>query len=659
MLFEPVNIGNLTLANRIVMSAMNLGWAKDGEINQRIVDFYVERARGEAGLIVVGGATVESPITHGGFISIHDDSLLAGHTTLTTAVRAAGACIGLQLFHAGRYSFGFLDGRDVVAPSPIPSKLTKNTPRELSIPDIKQIVCNFADASLRAQKAGYQLVEFIMSAGYLASQFLSPLTNQRSDEYGGSIENRMRFPLEVIAAIRQMVGPNFPISVRLGGSDFMEGGNGWQEISIVAKELEKASVNILNVTGGWHEASIPQIQSVVPGGTYAYLAAKIKEQVRIPVVASNRINDPALAENILQNGQADLITVARGFLADPEWAGKARQEKPIRKCIACMTCLDSLFMGQGLQCAVNPQCGKEDQQITKSPQTRNFLIVGSGPAGLEAARIAALKGHQVTIWEKADRIGGQWNIALVPPGKLEFKSLLEFYEQELASLGVKIVLNITAHPDSVKAGNYDVVLIATGAVPRNLPFCAQTGAQVINAWDVLNGSPVKGPNIVVVGGGSVGCETALFLAEKGTLDPETLRFMMLHQVEKPDTLYKLLTQGSLRLKLVEMGDSLATDMGRSQRWATLRHMQILGVEALTGVKVSSIAHNHVKVVTGDDEEHQLKADTVVLAIGSTSNDRLHYELKNQMNEVYLLGDATGPAKLINATQQAFELVNGL
>lgn len=659
MLFEPVKIGNLTVANRIVMAAMNLGWANDGEINQRIIDFYVERARGEAGLIVVGGATVEPPITNGGFISIHDDSLLAGHKMLTSAVKAAGACIGLQLFHAGRYSFDFLGGKDVFAPSPIPSKLTGHTPKELSIPEIKNIVCNFADAAGRAQTAGYQLVEFIMSAGYLASQFLSPLTNQRSDEYGGSMENRMRFPLEVIASIRKQVGSDFPIGVRLGGSDFMEGGNGWQEMSLVARELEKASVNILNVTGGWHEAPIPQIQSEVPRGSYAYLAAKIKEQVSIPVVASNRINNPALAENILQNGQADLVTVARGFLADPEWASKARQGKPIRTCIACMTCLDTLFMGQGLQCAVNPQCGRENQQIIKSPQAKKFLVVGSGPAGLEAARIAALKGHQVTIWEKADRIGGQWNIALVPPGKQEFKSLLDFYEQELAYLGVEIVLNKTADPASVKSGNYNVVLIATGAVPRSLPFLPQADANVINAWDVLNGSPVKGPNIVVVGGGSVGCETALFLAEKGTLDPESLKFMMLNRTEKPDTLFELLTRGSLQVKLIEMGDSLASDMGRSPRWGALRHMRTLGVEAITNVKVSAIAPGHVKIVTMNNEEHQLKADTVVLAIGSISNDRLHYELKNQMDEVYLLGDATGPAKLINATQQAFDLVNGL
>ncbi len=658
MLFEPIKIANLSLKNRIVMSAMNLGWAQEGEINQRIMDFYVERARGEAGLIMIGGATVEPPTVRRGFISIHDDQLLAGHKRLTSAVKDAGAGIGLQLFHSGRYSFGFLEGQEVVAPSPIPSKLTRYTPKELSVPEIQQIVGNFAAAALRAQTAGYQLVEFIMSAGYLASQFLSPLTNHRHDEYGGSIENRMRFPLEVIAAIRQAVGADFPIGVRLGGSDFMQGGNGWQEMCIVAKELEKASVNILNVTGGWHESLIPQIPAEVPRGNYAYLAAKIKDHIKIPVVASNRINNPDLAENILQNGQADLITVARGFLADPQWGSKARQKKPIRQCIACMTCLDNLFRGQGVQCAVNPQCGKEEQQIITSPTAKRFLIVGSGPAGLEAARIAALKGHQVTIWEKACRIGGQWNIALVPPGKQEFKSLLDFYEQELARLGVEIVFNRTADSESVKSEAFDVIIIATGALPRQLSFCAQAGAQILSAWDVLNGAPIQGPDIVVVGGGSVGCETALFLAEKGTLDSESLKFMMLNQVETPDILYQLLTQGSLRVKLVEMQDNLATDMGRGLRWGTLKHMRTLGVETITGVKVTSVAHNHIKVVR-DDEEHQLKADTVVLAIGSVSNDRLHYELKNQMKDVYLLGDACSPGKLINAVHQAFDLVNGL
>lgn len=661
MLFEPIKIGNMYLKNRIVMSSMNLGYAHDGEVNQRIIDFYAERARGEAGLIMVGGAPIEPSGTYGGFINIYNDSLLTNHNILTRAVKAAGACIGLQLFHAGRLSFGFVDGMEVLAPSPLPSKLTGYMPRELTILEIHRIIDSFADGALRARKAGYDLVEVIITGGYLINQFLSPLTNHRTDEYGGSPENRMRFAREVIEAIRAKVGPDYPIGVRLGANDLIKGGNGWREMSIVAQELEKASVNVLNVTGGWHESPIPQIQSVVPRGAYTYLAAKIKEQVKIPVAASNRINNPALAEEILQNNQADLITVARGFLADPEWGIKARQGRAanIRKCIGCMHCLGKLFEGQPVECAVNPQCGREQQRIIAAPVAKKILVVGSGPAGLEAARVAALKGHRVSIWEKEDQIGGQWNIALVPPGKSEFQSLRDYYEHELTSLEVKIVLNKTADPGSIKAGDYDIVLLATGATPNNLPFSAEKGSRILNAWDVLKGFPVQGPDIVVVGGGSVGCETALFLAEKGTLDAETLKFMMLNQVETTDTLYDLITRGCHRVKVVEMGDSLCADMGRGPRWTLLRQMKTFSVDTLTGIKVSAITPGYVKVMSKDNEEQQLKADTVVVAVGSSPNDRLYYELRNQVNEVHLLGDATTPAKLINATHQAFKLANGL
>lgn len=661
MLFEPIKIGNLYLKNRIVMSPMNLNYAHNGEVNQRIVNFYVERALGEAGLIMVGGAQIEPSGSYGAFIDIHNDSLIINHKKLTKAVKKAGACIGLQLFHAGRLSFGFVDGLEVLAPSPIPSKLTGYMPRELTIPEIHRIINSFGNSALRAREAGYDLVEVIITGGYLVNQFLSPLTNHRSDQYGGSPENRMRFAREVIEGIREKVGPDYPIGVRLGANDLVIGGNGWREMSVVARELEQASVNVLNVTGGWHESPIPQIQSVVPRGAYTYLAAKIKEQVKIPVVASNRINNPALAEEILQNNRADLITVARGFLADPEWGKKARQGRTenIRKCIACMHCLGKLFEGQPVECAVNPQCGREEQRINVTPEAKKFLVVGSGPAGLEAARVAALKGHQVSIWEKEDRIGGQWNIAVVPPGKGEFRSLLDYYEHELTTLGVEIVLNKTADTTSIKAGHYDIVLIATGAVPSNLPFNAAKGTRIVNAWDVLKGYPVQGPDIVVAGGGTVGCETALFLAEKGTIDAETLKFMMLNQVEEPETLYELITRGCHRVKVVEMGDSLCADMGRGPRWTLLRQMKTFSVDTLTGMKVSAITPGYVKVLNKDNEEQQLKADTVVVAVGSSPNDRLYYELRNQLNEVYLLGDATIPAKLINAIKQAFELVNGM
>jgi 2,4-dienoyl-CoA reductase (NADPH2) len=423
-----------------------------------------------------------------------------------------------------------------------------------------------------------------------------------------------------------------------------------------ARELEKASVDVINVTGGWHEAAVPQIQSDVPAGTYAYLAAKIKAEVNIPVAASNRINNPALAEQILQNRQADLVTVARGFLADSQWALKARSNPGgIRRCIACMNCLDELFAGHGVSCAVNPRCGREQLHTERAARSKKILVVGSGPAGLEAAHIASLRGHRVAVWESSNHIGGQWHIAAVPPGKSEFRSLLDFYRRELAAQKVEIVLNKTADLESIKAAGFDAVILATGAVPRKLPFLPDEGARVLNAWDVLAGCPVEGPDIAVVGGGAAGCETALFLAEKGTLSAESLKFMILNSVEPPETIINLLTRGSYRIRLIEMGDKLAADMGRSPRWTLLRHMRRLGVETFTNTRVSAAAPGHVKIVTADNEEQQLKADTIVLAVGSKANDRLYYELKNRLPEVYLIGDAAGPGRLVNATRQGFDV----
>lgn len=658
MLFNEIQIKNLTLKNRIVMPAITLNYAPDGKVNQRLIDLYRERARGGAGLIMVGGAAVEESGVGGGFISIHHDDFIEGHSKLTLAIKESGSRAGLQLFHAGRYSFGFRYGKKVAAPSPLASRLTGHVPEEMSSNDIYEVINSFSEAARRAQQAGYELIEVIGSAGYLISQFLSPLTNVRTDEYGGSYANRMRFGLQIIEAVRNQVGPDFPISVRLGGNDFVSGGNTLAEMAEFARELEKASVNLINVTGGWHESNIPQISAEVPVGAYSYLAHGIKSAVNIPVVASNRINDPHVAEEILSTGQADLVSIARGLLADPWWGMKAKtgQTRLIRKCIACMNCLDRLFSGQDVLCAINPQCGRESEMaITPASDPKKVVVIGAGPAGLEAARVAAMKGHLVSLWEKEDKIGGQWNLAAMPPGKEAFHSLLDYYQAILDEFEVEIKLNTTATANMVKSAFPDAVIVATGAHPFQ-PEIAITGQPlVISAEDVLKGQPISGPDIVIIGGGSVGCETALFLAEKGTINADTLKFMILHQSEDPKTIYDLLTRSHYRVKVVEMSKHVASDMGKATRWALIKQIRMRGISIKSRYKVVEISPTGVKIMNDAGEMSDLKANTVVLATGSQASNRLYLELKDALPEVHLVGDAINPGQVMTAIHQAFAI----
>jgi 2,4-dienoyl-CoA reductase (NADPH2) len=657
VLFSQVKIKNLTLKNRIVMPAITLNYDPAGSVTQRMIDLYRERARGGAGLIMIGGAAVDADGVAGGFISIHDDQLIEGHRKLVTEVKRAGARVGLQLIHTGRYSFGFRDGKDVVAPSPLASRLTGFTPREMTTDDIRRVVDCFGQAALRAVQAGYDLVEIIASAGYLISQFLSPVTNQRTDEYGGSYAHRMRFGLEVIRTVRDRVGPDFPLSVRLGGNDFMTGGNTMEEIVQFAAELEKASVDLINVTGGWHESYVPQISSEVPAGGYSYLAQQVKSAVNLPVAASNRINDPQIAEEILSLGHADLVSVGRGFLADPDWANKAQSDPAsIRKCIACGTCLDHLFSGQAVVCAINPQCGRErEMAIVPANDPKKVIIIGAGPAGLEAARVAALKGHLVSLWEKSDTIGGQWNLAAKAPGKEEFCSLLIYYHTVLNDLGVEIKFNTTATSAKVKSAFPDAVIVATGAKPYCLDLVIKGDPPIIDATEVLKGHPVTGPDIVIIGAGSVGCETAVYLAEKGTISADVVKFMMLHQSETPETIYKLLTQGYYNIKVVEMTKHAASDMGKATRWALLKQMNIRGIKTIFQAKVIEINPSGVKVVSHTGEESELHADTVIMAAGSQSNNDLYQHLLGEVPEIHLIGDAVAPGRVMKAIYQAFEV----
>ena len=663
-LFEPIEINHLQLKNRVIMPAMNLGYTHDGTVNQRLIEFYHQRAQGGAGLIMIGGTAIEKTGVIGGFVSLHDDAFIKGHQQLCDTLHEEGAAVGCQLFQAGRYSAAFLAGMDVYAPSPIPSRLTRHTPRELSTEEVYQMIEHFGQAALRAKKAHYDLVEVIMSAGYLVSEFLSPITNQRTDEFGGRLENRMHFALEVIREIRQQVGPDYPISVRLGASDFIPGGTTLTDTSLLARELEKAGVDMINVTGGWHESNVPQISAEVPRGNYVYLASCIKENVTIPVAASNRINSPALAEQILLNGQADLISIARGMLADPDWVCKAAGENqhPIRKCIACMNCLHALFEqdSHGVYCAINPAAGQEYQSnIIPARKAKKILVIGAGPAGLEAARAAALCGHEVELWERESSIGGQWKIASVPPGKEEFHSLIEYYADELSYLGVRIRTEYDATAEKVAAYKADAVLVATGAYPLMPAIPHDDQARVISAWEVLKGHPVKGPRVLIVGGGSVGCETALYLAEKGSLSAEVLKFLFLHGAETPETLYQLITESSYKVSIIEKEARLAQDMIGPVRWGVIKHLHLLNIETMLNHSVCEISPQSVTIVDKDKHYQTIAADTIIMAVGARPDQNLYNELKNSGENVFLLGDARTPGQVKDAIHTSFSLVQSL
>jgi len=654
MLFEPIKIHNLMVKNRIVMPGFHLNYAQEGAITDKLVNFYEARAKGGTGLIIVGGAAIDPNGVFAGWISIHNDSLISGHKRLTEAVKAYGARIGLQLLHQGRYSAGFNEGKDVVAPSAVASRLSGFVPRELTKAEIEKIIADFGAAAKRAREAGYDLVEIGSSAGYLINQFLSPFTNQRQDEYGGNLQNRMRFGREVLAEVRRQVGPDYPISVRLGGQDFIKGGASLEDVQAFARELEKAGANLFNVTGGWHESSIPQLNGEVPAAGFSYMAGKIKSQVNVPVAASNRIASPEVAEQVLLEGKADMVSVARGLVADPEWPDKAQKgHKPIRKCIACMLCLDQIFKRRPVICSVNPLCGADNEAVTTAAVKKKVLVVGAGPAGLEAACTLAERGHYVTLMEKEQAIGGQWRLAAVPPGKADFLSLLDYYDKRLAAASVELIMGKTATPEEIQAFGADAIIIASGAQPVNeVPFPCE-GVRVLQAWEVLAGTPVEGNNIVVVGGGSVGCETALYLAEQGSLDAFTAKFMLIHEVEPAEEIRKLLLTGRYKVAIIEQQKNLARDMNNASRWLLLKNLNLFGVTIYNQTSVESVSASGMALKQAD-KSLTIKADTVVLALGSKPDNALYAALAGQP-DVYLIGDARSPGKVHEAIHEAHKL----
>ena len=656
-LFSPIRINTLEVANRIVMTAMHLGYTPGGEVNDRLLAFYSARARGGAGLIIVGGCTIDELAGMSDMVGIYEDRFIPGLQRLTTEIKGYGAGVAAQLYQAGRYTHSsMIGGKKPISASAVRSILTGETPRALELEEIPAVQMKYAQAAGRARRAGFDAVEILGSAGYLISQFLSPLTNIRNDQYGGSLENRMRFGIEVVEKVRGAVGPDFPVIMRLAGNDFMKGGHTNQEARIFASELEKVGVDLFNVTGGWHETRIPQLTMFVPRKAFIYLARGIKSAVSVPVLGSNRINDPALAEELLRSGEVDMVTMARALLADPDMPSKARAGMPDRiyHCIACnQGCFDNIFRFQPVTCLVNPLAGMEAEvRIRPADPAKRVLVVGGGPAGMKAACVAAQRGHRVTIVEKRHELGGQLLLNRNIPGRQEMVTAAQDLINNLKGHGIEIVLGREADGQWIWKRAPEVVVVATGGVPLLPDIEGIRNPKAVMAWDLLSGKAEAGRRVVVIGGNAVGLETALFLANQGTLSPEVLHFLLANRAESLETLEELVSRGNRKVTVVEMTTRAGQDIGSSTRWTVMAELRRLGVRLFTGTRARAITDQGVRVDRTRGSEH-LPADTVVIATGASPVNPFIHALAGLNAEVYTIGDAKEPRNALEAVKEGF------
>ncbi len=656
-LFNTICIGQVELKNRLYMPAMHLNMCKTFLVTEQLCEFYRERAKGGVGLISVGYATVDELSGTPTNIGAHLDEHVPGLAALATAIHEGGAKATVQLNHAGRYNMSFfLGGKKPVAPSPIASRLTRETPEELSPEKIRETILRFATAAQRVSDAGFDLVEILAGTGYLISEFLSPLTNMRLDEYGGSLENRMRFGLEVVRAIKNLVGAGFPILVRLNGNDFMDGGIGPEELLEFAVALEAEGVDALCINVGWHEAQVPQIVSQVPRGAFSYLARDIKQRVSVPVIASHRINDPAIARFLVEEGFCDMVALGRALIADPFFPEKARtgREQEIVHCVACgQGCFDHVFKMKPVECLCNPRAGHEFEALPAKTETpKKVMVVGGGVAGMSAAIAAAEQGHHVVLFEAGSRLGGQLYLAGAPPGRGEFLVFADDLAHQVELRGIKVLLNSRVDGKILVAEKPDFVILATGGESITPPIPGVQLENVVQAWDVLSGKVVTGRRVVVVGGGAVGIETALFLAEKGTLSGDEIKFLLVNRAVAPEKLYTLATSGSKEVMVVEMADTLGSNFGKSTRWGMLQDLGRYGVKTLLKAKIVEITEKGVRLEQGG-ELQEIPADSVVLAVGTRSSNPLEHVAGELGIDCRVVGDALAPATVFEANHQGY------
>lgn len=664
-LLAPLDLGFTTLKNRVLMGSMHVGLEEVEGGYDRMAAFYAERAAGGVGLIVTGGI---SPNDHG--VTFHGGSKLdtleeaEKHKVITQAVHDAGGKIALQILHTGRYSYQ----AENVAPSAIQAPINPVKPHALTSAEVNQTIADFVNCAKLSKIAGYDGVEIMGSEGYLINEFIAARTNHRDDEWGGSYENRIRFPIEIVKRTRAEVGENFIIIYRLSMLDLVEGGSTLEEVIQLAKEIEKAGATIINTGIGWHEARIPTIATKVPRAAFTWVTKKLKGSVQIPLVTSNRINTPEMAEHVLAQGDADMVSMARPMLADAEFVLKAEQGRSdeINTCIGCnQACLDQIFSMQIATCLVNPRACYETELIFKeSAAKKNIAVIGAGPAGLSFATYAADRGHQVTVFEAASQIGGQFNIAKTIPGKEEFYETLRYFKRKIElQPNIKLVLNHTATYEELSAENYDDIVVATGVTPRELTIEGIDHPKVLSYIEVLRERKPVSKKVAIIGAGGIGFDTAEYLShegESGSLNPQKF-----YDEWGIDTSYAHV--GGLKQPVLEQSDreiyllqrkakAVGASLGKTTGWIHRTGLKHRDVKMIAGASYDKIDDQGLHI-TVNDQPTVLEVDHVIICAGQESYTAMYDQLKADGKNVHLIGGAkeAGELDAKRAIRQGAEL----
>ncbi len=647
-LLSPLDLGFTTLKNRVLMGSMHTGLEEAPHGFERMAAFYQERAVGDVGLIVTGGVAPDETgriMDHGAKLTTEGE--VENHRIITEAVHAVGGKIAMQILHTGRY--GFHDR--IVAPSPIKAPINMFKPHELTETEIETLIRHFAECAVLARGAGYDGVEIMGSEGYLLNQFIVTTTNQRSDRWGRQYENRIRLPIEIVKRVRAAVGADFILIYRLSMLDLVKNGSTWEEVVELAKGIESAGATLINTGIGWHEARIPTIAGVVPHAAFTWITARLRKEVSLPLITSNRINSPDTAETVLARGDADIISMARPLLADEQFVKKAAENRAdeINTCIACnQACLDHIFELKIASCLVNPRaCHETELALTPAKKPQKLAVVGAGPAGLSFAVAAAQRGHVVTLYERDDRIGGQFNLAIQIPTKTEYIETIRYYHKQIERTGVNLQLNTVATTDAFLTRHYDAVVLSTGVTPRKADIPGGDHAMVLSYLDVLAKNCKVGKRVAIVGAGGIGFDVADYLTHPdGTREQGIGDYLKTWGIDQDYRLRGGLSAEGLQIKssereiyLLQRSESkIGERLGKTTGWILRLTLNQRGVQMISGVQYRRIDDGGLHV-TINGENRQLEVDNVIICAGQEPLQDLYEPLKQQNIPVYLIGGA--------------------